>query len=72
MQTALREISEEVVQLREDGEKRKAVRIIIENKLDPSDFLHAMKATLEVEKLVNVITLFDSVIDEMRDTMKAV
>lgn len=69
-------LCQKILELREDGEKREAVRLIVENNIDGSDLLHVLKVDpqtgrLDPSEVVGIITLMDSVRDLMRDEMMA-
>lgn len=63
------ELFEKILDLREDGYKRKAVDLIIQNKIDGSDLFFALRKRGDWDEagLVGIITLMDSAMDQMRD-----
>lgn len=73
--TMISNLCREILELREDGHKRKAVQEIIDNNIDGHDLLmvldQAPNGDQDPAELRGIITLMDSVIDQMRDEMRA-
>lgn len=68
-------IARRALELRELGQKRDARALIIDNKLDGLDLLQTLRikqgtSHFDPDELVGIITMMDSVIDEMRDQMR--
>ena len=69
-------IAKRALELRELGQKRDARAIIIDNNLDGQDLLQTLRikagtSHFDPEELVGIITMMDSVLDEVRDDLRS-